>query len=81
MASQNHFSFRTSVRMMNDEQAVLNIVPNAATLLFVEKLDHLGRISDYGINIVPEFLWNHRSLDIKSQLWTSVKLDIVILTF
>jgi hypothetical protein len=53
MTPQIHFPFRTSKGMMNNEQPVLDIVPNTAALLFIEKPNHLGRISDYGINIVP----------------------------
>ncbi len=81
MAAQNHFPFRTSERMMHDEQSVLNMIPNATTLLFVKKPNHLGRVLDYGIDILPEFLWNHRSLDIESQLWIFVELDVVVLIF
>jgi hypothetical protein len=66
MASQIHFSFGISKRMMNDEQPVLNIVANASALLFKEKPNHLRRVLHYSINIVPKFFWNNGPFDIES---------------
>lgn len=81
MASQKHFPFWTSKRMVNDEQSVLNMIPHSTTLLFEEKPNHLGWVLDYCINVVPKFLGNDRPLDIESQFRISVELDIVALIF
>ena len=72
--SQIEFSFCSNERMMNNKQAVLNIVPSSCTLLVIVKFDHFLGISDKMFYIASHIPWHNSSFDVKFK--ASIDSDI-----